>query len=75
MSEKSQFLKSILYIALQLVSLWGIFLLLTDTVSPSKEEITGVVILTLIFFIYANKNIKVLKSCDLNIKEKSLLAI
>ena len=60
MNEKLRFFKSILYICLQVASLWGIFALLTDTISQSNAKIVGVFILTLIFFIYAHKNIKIL---------------
>ncbi len=75
MGEKLQLLKSILYITLQLLSLWGIFLLLTNTVKPSNEELIGVTILTLIFFIFAHKNIKILKSHNLNLENESHLTI
>ena len=61
MSKNLKLFKSILYIVIQLLSLWGIFLLLTDSISPSKDETIGVIILTLIFFISVHKNIKILK--------------
>ena len=52
--------KSIFYIFVQMLTLWSIFHQLTTETTGSLFETAGIVLLTIILFLYAYKTIKLL---------------
>ncbi|RUM66396.1 MAG: hypothetical protein DSZ05_04475 [Sulfurospirillum sp.] len=60
MGVSSNLQKTIFYIFIQIITLWTIFYQLTAENPENKFTVTGLIILTGIFFLYAHKSIKLL---------------
>ncbi len=54
--------KSLVYISIQLITLWNIFTLLGSDQESVKMDFIGIIILTAIFFFYGYKTIQLLKT-------------
>ena len=64
MGSISNIQKTIFYIFIQIITLWTIFYQMTAESMEDKFGITGLVILTGVFFLYAHKSIKLLTQCQ-----------
>ncbi len=62
-----------LYIFIQLVTLWNIFILLSSTNQTIKMDLIGTILLTTIFLVYGHKTIQLLKKSSVDEGVKQVL--